>query len=335
MKKHGRQSISLDNVYVKSRAVYVGPKEYQGPLGKYFDGHFDDLYCDCKTWEKAEMNLFKCALDKSIEKSGLLETDMDCIIGGDLNNQIIIGSYVSRNYDIPMMGIFSACATSMQGIIFGSMMIDGGFANNVVCVTSSHNATAEKQFRYPTEYGGKKPETSTMTVTGAGSVVLTNEPTTIKITKATIGKVFDPEYDNPLDLGRAMAPSAYLTIKQHLADFNLTIDDYDLIVTGDLSYFGREMLIEMFRDDGIDISKKHQDCGLMIYDRDVQHVHAGGSGCASCATVTYGYLLKQLEEGKLNKILVVATGALHNPIISAQNETIPGVSHAVVFERRT
>ncbi len=334
MKKVGRQSVIFDNVYVKSRAVYVGPKEYAGPLGKYFDGYFQDLYCDSKTWEKAEMNLYKCALEKAIEKAGLVETEVDYIIGGDLNNQIIIGSYVARNYNIPMLGVFSACATSMQGIILGGMIVDGGFGKNCLCMTSSHNATAEKQFRYPTEYGGKKPETATLTVTGSGAILLTSKPTSIQITRATVGKVFDPEYDDPLDLGRAMAPSAYLTIKQHFQDFDTTMDEYDLIITGDLSYYGREMLISMFKDDGIDISKKHYDCGLLIYDRESQDVHAGGSGCACCAAVTYSYLLKLLEEGRYNKILVVATGALHNPIISAQNETIPGISHAVVFERR-
>lgn len=333
MKKSGKQSVSLENVYLKSTAVYVGPKEYAGPIGQYFDGHFEDLYCSSKSWEKAEMNLYKNAIDKCLEKAHLKEDQIDYAIGGDLNNQIIIGSYVLRNYDIPMFGIFSACASSVQSLIIGAILIEGSFANNCLCVVSSHNATAEKQYRYPTEYGGKKPDSSTLTVTGAGAAILTSEKTNIKLTRLTTGKVFDPKFDDPLDLGRAMAPAAYLTIKQHFNDFNIGPEEYDLIVTGDLSYYGKKMLLKLFEEDNIDLSSNYEDCGLIIYDRKSQDVLAGGSGCASCAAVTYSFLVQKLQEGYYKKILVVATGALLNPIISAQNETIPGIAHAIVLER--
>ncbi|MGB3997851.1 MAG: stage V sporulation protein AD [Bacilli bacterium] len=329
----GKQSIAFDNVYVGEAAVAAGPKEKLGPLGAYFDRGYDDLYCGMKTWEKAEMRLLRDAVEQCLVKNNIGSGEVDCFIGGDLNNQIVIQSYVMREYDIPYLGVFGACSTSVEGIIIGAGMIAGGAFNRVLAGTSSHNATSERQFRYPTEYGGQKPDTLTFTATAAGVVLLKNSPTDIKLTGVTIGKVIDAKLKDPLDLGRAMAPAAFDTIDAHFKDFNTKPEDYDLIVTGDLSYYGKDMLVRMFGEVGIDISERYNDCGLMLYDREKQQVFAGGSGCGCCAAVTYGYLLAKLRDKTYKRILVVATGALLNPIIVAQKETIPGVAHAAVIER--
>ncbi|HHX01019.1 MAG TPA: stage V sporulation protein AD [Acholeplasmataceae bacterium] len=333
MKKVGKQSYTFSKVYVGDTGVTVGPKEHTGPINDYFDFAYDDLYCGQKTWDKAEIQLLKDSIRYCLNKNNLGINDIDAYFGGDLNNQITCANYTLRDYDVPFVGIFGACSTSMEGIIVGGMFLEAGFGKNVLVGTSSHNATSEKQYRYPTEYGGQKPISVTSTVTGAGVALLTTNKTNIKVTKATLGKVVDAKFSDPFDLGRAMVPAAYSTIKQHFLDFNLQPSDYDLIVTGDLSYYGKEMLINMFQEDNIDMTHNYNDCGLIIYDRENQDVLAGGSGCACCATVTYSYLFERLKAKSYKRILVVATGALHNPVILAQKETIPGIAYAVSFER--
>ncbi|MDD4389012.1 MAG: stage V sporulation protein AD, partial [Bacilli bacterium] len=212
-------------------------------------------------------------------------------------------------------------------------MINGGSFNRVLAGTSSHNATSERQFRYPTEYGGQKPDTLTFTSTAAGVILLCDNATDLRLSGVTLGMVIDAKLNDPLDLGRAMAPAAFSTIEAHFRDFNTKPEDYDLIVTGDLSYYGKAMLIKLFKEINIDITDRYNDCGLLLYDRFQQEVFAGGSGCGCCAAVTYGYLLSKLRDKTYKKILVVATGALLNPVIVAQKETIPGIAHAAVIER--
>jgi len=331
--KIGKQSLTFHNVFIGEGAVVVGPKENQGPLSDYFDKAYDDLYCGAKTWEKAEMQLFKDAINISLSKNNLAVCDVDCLISGDLNNQIIIGSYTLRDYELPYLGIFGACSTSVEGLIIGGNMIESGSCSKVLVGTSSHNATSERQFRYPTEYGGQKPQTITSTATAAGILLLTNTKGKLCLSGATIGKVIDAKINDPHDLGRAMAPSAFDTIVTHFNDFNSKPNDYDLIVTGDLSYYGKDMLIKLFDEININIKEHYDDCGLLLYNQEKQNVFAGGSGCGCCAAVTYGYLLSKLRDNTYKKILVVATGALLNPIIVAQKETIPGISHAVIIER--
>jgi len=331
--KVGKQSFIFNNVYVGETGVTVGPKEKAGPLLEYFDFAYDDLYCGQKTWDKAEMQLLKDSIRYCLNKNNLGIDDIDAYIGGDLNNQITCANYTLRDYDVPFLGIFGACSTSMEAVILGGLLLEAGYGKNILVATSSHNAASEKQYRYPTEYGGQKPVSVTSTVTGAGVALLTTKFTNIKVTKATIGKVIDAKFTDHYDLGRAMVPAAYSTIKQHFLDFNLKPTDYDLIVTGDLSYYGKEMLIKMFDEDGINMHENYNDCGLIIYDRENQDVFAGASGCACCAAVTFGYLFKKLKGKKYKKILVCATGALHNPIILAQKESIPGIAYAVSFER--
>jgi stage V sporulation protein AD len=272
-------------------------------------------------------------LEICLEKNKLQISDIDYFVGGDLNNQIIIGNYVLRDYDLPYFGIFGACSTSVEGIIVASSLLEGNFGKRILAGTSSHNATSERQFRYPTEYGGQKPDSLTFTVTASGVVLVTKEVTNLKVTSVTIGQVIDFKFKDPLDMGRAMAPAAFSTINQHFMDLNTGPEDYDLIVTGDLSYYGQDMLIRIFKENKIDIQNNYTDCGLLIYDRKTQAVFAGGSGCGCCAGVTFGYLLKKLQEKDYRKILVVATGALLNPIITAQKESIPAIAHAAVIER--
>ena len=332
MAKVGKNSLVFDNVFIENVSSVVGPKEYEGPVGKFFDKHYDDLFInECNSFEKAEMALFKDALDLVMEKANLTDEDINCIFSGDLNNQIIIGNYVMRDYRIPYIGIFGACSTSVLGLITGANFLQSS-TGNVISMTSSHNATAERQFRFPNEYGSQKADTATLTVTGAAATVLTTNKRKLKVSKATVGRVIDPKIKDTQDMGRIMAPAAYSTIKQHFEDFNVGVDDYDLIITGDLSSYGADMLIKLLKEEGIDITSKYMDAGLCIYDRENQMALSGGSGCACLGVVLNGYIIKQLEEGLYKKVLAVGTGALLNPIIVSQKETVPAVAHAVVIE---
>lgn len=331
--KVGKQSYKFNNVYVGESGVVVGPKEKAGPISDYFDFAYDDLYINNKTWDKAEIQLIKDSIRYCLSKNNLGIDEIDAYIGGDLNNQITTANYALRDYDVPFLGIFGACSTSMEGVLTAGLFLEAGYGKNILAGTSTHNSTSEKQYRYPTEYGGQKPVSVTSTVTGAGVCLVTTRPTNIKVIRGTIGKVIDAKFTDPFDLGRAMVPAAYSTIKQHFLDFKIEPKDYDLIVTGDLSFYGKDMLIKMFDEDNINMHDNYHDCGLIIYDRDNQDVYAGGSGCACCAAVTYGYLHKKLIDKTYKKILVVATGALHNPVILAQKESIPGVAYAIAFER--
>lgn len=333
--KVGKSSLTFNNVYLRNTAVVVGPKEAKGPLGQYFDYYFDDLYCGENSWEKAEIKLYRTALNLVLNKSSLKEEDIDIIISGDLNNQIIIGSYALRNFNNPYLGIFSACASSVEGLILASVLIDSQNYNNIVVNTSSHNAGAEKQFRFPNEYGGKKPESITSTVTGAASIILSNqanEQLKIKFTKATIGKLVDYDMNDPQDLGRCMAPACYNTLKEHLTDFNIDVDYYDYILSGDLSNLGKQLLVNICYANGIHFLNNYNDCGIMIYDIDDQNVHSGGSGSGCLPCVCFSYIINQMKAGNLKKVLLLATGALHNPSILNQKESIPSICHAIAME---
>lgn len=334
MSNINKSHMLFEDVYIASSASVVGPKEKAGPFGKYFDKGYNSLFCNNESsFEKAEMRLFEDALNIALDKAKLSDTDISCAFSGDLNNQIIIGNYVFRNYDIPYVGIFGACSTSVLGILLGSLYLQS-LKGNVVCLTSSHNGTAEKQFRYPNEYGGQKADTATLTVTGASCCVLSNisDNKLVKVTKGTIGKVIDPKINDTQDMGRIMAPAAFSTIIDHLNFYNETIDDYDLIVTGDLSKYGSKMLIKLFEEINIDIKDKYIDAGCCIYDSKNQNTLAGGSGCACLGVFIASYITRILSRKEMRKILCVATGALLNPVIVSQKESIPGIAHAVVLE---
>ncbi|MDF2926755.1 MAG: spoVAD [Paenibacillaceae bacterium] len=330
----GRQSWSFERKpVIISTGTAVGPDEGAGPLGRSFDKVFPDTKMDEKTWEKAEKKLMETAAQEAVKKSGVPADSINFYVGGDLLNQIISSSFAARTLEIPYVGIFGACSTSMEGLALSSLMISSGAATYALAGTCSHNCTVEKQFRYPTEYGAQKPPTAQFTVTGAGAAVLAAQGQGPRISRATMGKVIDMGIKDPFNMGAAMAPAAVNTIEAHFREFALQPDEYDLIITGDLASVGHEIAKELFKQHTFPIDKiNFQDCGLLVYDRNKQDVQAGGSGCGCSAVVTYGHLLQQLEQGKLNRILVVATGALLSPLSYQQGETIPCIAHAVAIE---
>ncbi|THE15018.1 stage V sporulation protein AD [Bacillus timonensis] len=333
MRLVGKQTWVFENqIFLNSTGTAVGPKESLGPLGTSFDIKYDELHCGEDSWESAERRLMVDSIDSCLQKVNLSNDDIDFFLAGDLLNQNVTTNYAARHHQIPLICMFGACSTSMETLAVGSALVDAGFANRILASTSSHNATAERQFRYPTEYGGQKPDTATFTATGGGTALVSKEKGPIRITSATIGKVVDLGITNPFDLGSAMAPAAADTITRHFQDLNINQDEYDLIATGDLSGVGSPILKEMVKEEGYDLGNKHNDCGLMLYHSD-QEVFAGGSGCACSAIVTYGHIVKELISGNLNKVFIVATGALLSPTMIQQKETIPTIAHGVVLER--
>ncbi|GAA0481518.1 stage V sporulation protein AD [Salinibacillus aidingensis] len=333
MGKLGKQTWIFENqVYINETATVAGPMEAQGPLSETFDITFDDLHCHEDNWEKAERKILQQSIQTCIQKARLQTDQIDLMLSGDLLNQNVTSNYAARTLSIPILNMFGACSTSMETLAVASALVDAGFVNNAIAATSSHNATAERQFRYPTEYGGQKPATATTTITGGGSALVSQKPSTIRVEAATIGKVMDYQMGDPFDMGSAMVPAAYDTIKTHLADMGRSPDDYDLIVTGDLSSIGSPILKDMMKEDGINIDDVHNDCGLMIYNSD-QPVFAGGSGTACSAVVTYGHIVSELRKGRLNRVLIAATGSLHSPTMIQQKETMPSIAHGVVLTR--
>lgn len=315
-------------------ATVVGPFEGQGPLGDDFDIVHGDLMLGQKSWEKAEKVMMEEAAKLAIENAGLTKEQVNFYIGGDLMNQIISNSFAARTLAIPYMGVFGACSTSMESLAIASMVVNSKGATHVLAGTCSHNASVEKQFRYPTEYGSQKPPTAQFTVSGAGAAVLSSEGKGPKVTGATIGRVIDMGLTDPFNMGAAMAPAAVDTIQAHFRDFDIEPGHYDLIVTGDLSKVGYELACDLFEKHNVPMNQtQYYDCGLMIYDFEKQQVESGGSGCGCSAVVTYGHLLKRLQKGDLKRILVVATGALLSPISYQQGESIPCIAHAVSIER--
>lgn len=323
-----------NNVYLDEVSTVVGPYEATGPLGNKFDKSYKDLYNGEKTWEQAEAHLLEESIDILLNKSNTEISKIDLIISGDLLNQVTSSSYGVLKYNRPFLGIYSACASSVEGIIIGSSMIDSKKIKNCVVSTSSHNMSSEKQFRNPTEYGAPKPKTATFTSTGGASVLLTNKKTKIKVESSTIGTVVDMEQNDPLNMGAVMAGAAALTIYKHLTDLNRDPSYYDLILTGDLGMYGKEILIDYMKSEyDIDISKNYNDTGTMLYDfKNQKQVNAGGSGPVCCPLVCYSSIIPMLKSKKINRVLIVATGALFSPTNVFQHKNINSISHAVVLE---
>jgi stage V sporulation protein AD len=319
-------------VIVGAGAV-VGPDEGEGPLAEDFDLVHPDLQIGQPSWEKAERALLEQAADIALQHAGVRKEEIQFFVGGDLMNQLISNTFAARTLGIPYLGVFGACSTSMESLALASQLVAAGAADRALAGTCSHNCTAEKQFRYPTEYGSQKPPTAQYTVTGAGAAVVASDGTGPVVTAATIGKVVDLGIKDPFNMGAAMAPAAVDTIQGHLQDTGRTPGYYDLIVTGDLASVGHPIAAELLRRHGVPMEEtRFQDCGLMIYDVGRQDVQAGGSGCACSAAVTYGHLLKRMARGELRRILVVATGALLSPLSYQQGESIPCIAHAVAIE---
>lgn len=323
-----------NNVFIEDAYTVCGNYENDGPLSKYFDKkHKKDLYFGEKSWEKAEVHLLKEANENILKKNKLKEQDIDLLISGDLQNQIAASDYMARDFDIPFLGIFEACSTSSEGLIIGSNFIEGKLCKRVLVSTSSHNMVSEKQFRNPTEYGTPKPKTATFTATGAVSILLTNKKTKIKIESSTIGKVVDMGTTDVNHMGAVMAPAAGDVIYNHLTDTKRDTSYYDLILTGDLGIYGRNILVKYLDEKyNIKLGKNYNDCGVMLYNLDTQPVLAGGSGPVCSALVNYGYVLKQMKSHKLKRVLIVPTGAIFSPTWTFQKESIPSIAHAVSLE---
>ncbi|CAM2871892.1 stage V sporulation protein AD [Paenibacillus sediminis] len=330
----GHQSWVFENKpTIISTATVVGPFEGQGPLANDFDIIHGDLYFGQDSWEKAERTIIEEAAKLAIEHANLTKEQVQFHFGGDLMNQIISSSFAARTLSIPYFGLFGACSTSMESLALASYVVNSGGAKYVLSGTGSHNASTEKQFRYPTEYGSQKPPTAQFTVTGSGAVVLAPKGEGPVVTSATIGRVVDMGITDPFNMGAAMAPAAVDTIEAHLRDLEIEPGHYDLIVTGDLSKVGYEIAKNLFAKHNIPIQQtQYKDCGMMIYDYNKQNVQAGASGCGCSAVVTYGHLLKRVQKGELNRILVVATGALLSPLSYQQGESVPCIAHAVSIE---
>ena len=327
-------TFNYENVYIENTSTIAGPYEKKGPLKDYFDKTFDNLYYKEKTWEKAETRLLNDSINLLLNKSFMRKEDIDLVIAGDLLNQITPSCFGVKDYEIPFLGIFAACATVTEGMIIASSLIDSKRAKNIIVSTSSHNMTAEKQFRNPTEYGAIKAKTATFTATGAASILLTNKKTNLKITSSTIGKIVDYKQKDPFNMGAAMAPAAADTIYSHLKNTKTKVEDYDLILTGDLGKYGKKLLKEiMWKKYNIDLKNIHKDCGLLLYDLNNQKdIKAGGSGPVCSPLVVYSKILNQLKNKEIKRILMVSTGALFSPISLFQKENILGIAHAVCME---
>ena len=328
--KRGRQSFALpEPPAITHWASVAGKKESEGPLAHTFDIKSQDAYFGQKTWEQGEKQMQKLALGKLAEKARMNLSEFDLVFSGDLLNQCIGSSFTLRNLGIPHLGLYGACSTMAESLLLASMAVGGGFADNAVAMTSSHFASSERQYRFPLGYGGQRTPTAQWTVTGSGAALVQPKGKGPRITGCTVGTVTDLGIKDANNMGAAMAPAAYATIKAHFTDMKAAPEDFDLIVTGDLGQLGKEMLLELAKRDGVRLGGKLTDCGTLIFDNTKQDVHAGGSGCGCSAITLCGYLLGQLNAGKLKKILFCGTGALLSPTSTQQGLPIPGVCHAV------
>lgn len=325
-------NFKYSNVYINTTGTVVGPYENNGPLSKYYDSNYDDLYFGRDSWEMAESKLITDSAELAISKANLNKDDIDIHISGDLLNQIVATNYAASSIKIPLVGIYGACSTSVLGLIVGANMIEAKQVKNALCSVSSHNAAAEKQFRYPVEYGGPKKKTLTFTATGGASAILSTLPKGIKIESGTIGRVIDMGVCDVYNMGAVMAPSAADTLYRHLKENNRTPDYYDLILTGDLGVYGKSIFKEYVKSEyGWDL-KNYDDSGTLIFDRENQPVYAGASGPACLPLVTYSYIFNKMKKGDYEKVLIIATGALMNTSMVNQKYSIPSISHALSLE---
>ena len=325
-------TFKYNNVYINNTATVTGPYEAKGPLTKYFDKSYDDLYFNTKSWELAEIKLIEESIDILLNKIGKTKIDIDVLVSGDLLNQIAATNYAAASLGIPLIGIYGACSTSVLGLIIAANMIESNQVKNAITSTSSHNNAAEKQFRYPVEYGGPKRKTTTFTSTGGASAYLSSNKKGIKVESATLGTVVDLGVTDVYHMGAVMAPAAAKTIYNHLIETKREIGYYDLILTGDLGKYGKDILKDyMQKEYNIEL-KNYDDCGCIIYDIINQPVYAGASGPACAPLVTYGYIFDKMCKKEIKRVLLVATGALMNTTMVNNKSTIPAIAHAISME---
>ena len=335
MGKIGKCSIEFDNKpFISASASVVGQKEGEGPLGEYFDRVIDDPMAGQNTWEEAESEMQRQLVDELLIKSGLQAKEIRYFFAGDLLGQLIATSFGISGFEVPVFGLYGACSTMGEALSLAAMTVSAGYADNVIAMTSSHFGSAEKQFRFPLDYGNQRPLCATWTVTGAGGVILSaSGESDICVSGITTGRIVDYGIQDSFNMGAAMAPAACDVIYNHLMDFERRPEDYDAIYTGDLGSVGQTILIDLMDKRGFDISKVHHDCGVEIYDAGTQDTHAGGSGCGCSAATLSAQILRRIREGEYSRVLFVPTGALLSTISFNEGKTVPGIAHAVVIER--
>lgn len=332
-KRIGKQTLEITSKpKIIATSSVVGPKEGEGPLKDYFDIILKDDLNGEDSFEKAESSILYYAISEAIKNANLKESQIDFLLAGDLLNQLTSANFAARDIDIPFIGLYGACSTMTESLSIASIIMDGGFANNVIAATSSHFSSAERQFRTPLEYGSQRPPSSQWTVTGSGAMILGKEGNFPYVSNVTIGKVKDYNISDANNMGAAMAPAAVDTIRQHFEDMGKDAQDYDLIVTGDLGKIGKTITQKLLAECGINIESKYIDCGDIIFDSEMQNTLAGGSGCGCSAVVDCGYIYKNLMKRNLRKVLLVSTGALLSTTSSLQGESIPGIAHAVTVQ---
>lgn len=332
-KRIGRYTLQMEHYpSIQGYASIVGKKESEGPLAKYFDYCYQDTSLGEDSWEKAESRLQTEAVNTALSKSQLRPEKIQYIFAGDLLNQCISSTFGLRDLDIPFLGQYGACSTMAQTLSLASIFVDCKIAEHCIAVTSSHFCSAERQFRLPLEYGGQRTPTAQWTVTASGAVVIGNDSQNPKISCVTTGRIVDLGIKDAANMGAAMAPAAAQTLIDFLQDTNTSPNEYDLILTGDLGMVGSNLMKEILMQNGFDIQSNQNDCGLMIYNREGQDVHAGGSGCGCSAAVLCSIVLGQMKMGKLKNVLFIGTGALMSPTSSQQGESIPGIAHLIYLQ---
>lgn len=331
----GKASIAFEKPpVIISTATIAGKKEGEGPLGKRFDVVEQDPLFGSETWEQAESAMQKQAAELALEKGQLQKTDIRYLFAGDLLGQLIATSFGLVDLEIPLFGLYGACSTMGEALSLGAMAVSAGYGDRVLAMASSHFATAEKQFRFPLEYGNQRPASASWTVTGCGSAVLGKEGSKgiARITGITTGRIVDLGSKDSMNMGAAMAPAAFHTIWQNFEDFDRRETDYDKIITGDLGEVGRTVLLDFMKEKGRDLEKIHMDCGIEIYDKETQDTHAGGSGCGCAAVTLCSYILPRIQSGEWKRVLFVPTGALLSTVSFNEGQTIPSIAHGVVIE---
>lgn len=329
-KRQGKYTLLMENMpAIEGFAAVATQKEAEGPLGPEFDHIFEDNTLGEVSWEKAESRLQTESVNRALEKAKLSSGDLDYIFAGDLLNQCISSTFGLRSLNVPFLGQYGACSTMAQTLAMAAIFVDSGAAKHCVSVTSSHFCSAERQFRFPLSYGAQRTQTAQWTVTASGACIVGQSGSGPRISALTVGRITDLGVKDESNMGAAMAPAAASTLKDFLTDTNSQASDYDLILTGDLGTVGSDLLRKLLRKDGIELGEKYDDCGLMIYDRERQDVHAGGSGCGCSASVLCSMVLNKIQKGQLKNVIFMATGALMSPTSSQQGESIPGIAHLV------
>lgn len=360
-KQMGKQSIVFTSKpVILSAASVAGKKEGEGPLGGFFDEVEQDPMFGGKSWEDAESRMMRRAAERALEKAGMVKDDIRFLVGGDLLGQLIATSFGIETLEIPLLGVYGACSTMGESLLVAASLADAGFADRVMAITSSHFAGAEKQFRFPLGYGNQRPQAATWTVTGSGAVIVGSSMyhgkrplagcvqkvgisgetengcgaigKEIHVTAATVGKIVDFGVKDSMNMGACMAPAAADTIVRHLLDFDVQPMHYDKIITGDLGYVGKDILVDLILQKGYDIGPNHMDCGIEIFDRETQDTHSGGSGCGCSAVTLAAYILRNMRAGKWKRVLFVPTGALLSTVSFNEGNSVPGIAHAVVLE---